>query len=111
MKDNISALITPFDDKENINVEALQQLLDFLTRSGIKDFWVLGTSGEFNMLSQDERILIVSKIREITKGKIYAGINENSLKNSLILAKNTMILVLIIFFQSHLFIINLQKKG
>ncbi|ADX81457.1 dihydrodipicolinate synthase family protein [Sulfolobus islandicus] len=87
MKDNISALITPFDDKENINVEALQQLLDFLTRSGIKDFWVLGTSGEFNMLSQDERILIVSKIREITKGKIYAGINENSLKNSLILAK------------------------
>lgn len=59
----------------------------FLTRSGIKDFWVLGTSGEFNMLSQDERILIVSKIREITKGKIYAGINENSLKNSLILAK------------------------
>jgi 4-hydroxy-tetrahydrodipicolinate synthase len=87
VKDNISALITPFDDKENINVEALQQLLDFLTRSGIKDFWVLGTSGEFNMLSQDERILIVSKIREITKGKIYAGINENSLKNSLILAK------------------------
>ncbi|ADX84178.1 dihydrodipicolinate synthase family protein [Saccharolobus islandicus] len=87
MKDNISALITPFDDKENINVEALQQLLDFLTRSGIKHFWVLGTSGEFNMLSQDERILIVSKIREITKGKIYAGINENSLKNSLILAK------------------------
>ncbi|QXJ28210.1 4-hydroxy-tetrahydrodipicolinate synthase, N-acetylneuraminate lyase [Saccharolobus shibatae B12] len=87
MKDNISALITPFDDKENINVEALQQLLDFLTRNGIKDFWVLGTSGEFNMLSQDERILIVSKIREIIKGKIYAGINENSLKNSLILAK------------------------
>ncbi|QGA53438.1 dihydrodipicolinate synthase family protein [Sulfolobus sp. E5-1-F] len=87
MKDNISALVTPFDDKENLNIEALQQLLDFLTKGGIKDFWVLGTSGEFNMLSQDEKILIVSKIREMTKGKIYVGINENSIKNSLILAK------------------------
>lgn len=87
MKENISALVTPYDDKENINTEALQQLLDFLIKKGIKDFWVLGTSGEFNMLSQDERILVVSKIREMVKGKIYVGVNENSTRNSLILAK------------------------
>ncbi|WP_338603804.1 dihydrodipicolinate synthase family protein [Sulfolobus tengchongensis] len=87
MKDNILSLITPFDEKENVNIEALYQLLDFLIKNGIRDFWILGTAGEFHMLTQDEKILLVTKIREKVSGKIYAGINENSIKSSLTLAK------------------------
>lgn len=87
MKNNISALITPFNEKEEINIEALNQLIDFQVRNGINEFWILGTSGEFNMLNLDEKVLLVSKAREVIKGKIYAGVNENSSRNSLFLGK------------------------
>ncbi|MDT7861719.1 MAG: dihydrodipicolinate synthase family protein [Saccharolobus sp.] len=87
MRDNIVSLVTPFDEKEEINFDALYQLLDFQIKNGIKNFWILGTSGEFNMLNLDEKILLVTEIRERINGKIYAGINENSTRNSLLLAK------------------------
>ncbi|MEW9491962.1 MAG: dihydrodipicolinate synthase family protein [Candidatus Aramenus sulfurataquae] len=87
MDNAITALVTPFDDKENVNLDSLRNVIEFNEKRGISSFWVLGTTGEFNMLSQQEKISVVRAAREFTKGKIYAGVNENSLSNSYVLLK------------------------
>jgi len=88
MEGILTALITPFDEKENLNLNMLKTVMEFDKNRGVSSFWVLGTSGEFNMLNLDEKISVVKTAREETNSKILAGINENSLKNSDILLKN-----------------------
>ncbi|AWR94612.1 dihydrodipicolinate synthase family protein [Acidianus brierleyi] len=88
MEGILTALITPFDEKENLNLSMLKSVMEFDKNRGVSSFWVLGTSGEFNMLSLDEKISVVKTARESVNSKILAGINENSLKNSDILLKN-----------------------
>ncbi len=83
----ITALVTPFDEKDNVNLDALKNVIQFNEKRGISSFWVLGTTGEFNMLTQQEKISVVRATREFTRGKVYAGVNENSLSNSNVLLR------------------------
>jgi len=39
-------LVTPFDENENINYPALEQLIEFLLEQGITGFVPGGTTGE-----------------------------------------------------------------
>jgi 4-hydroxy-tetrahydrodipicolinate synthase len=88
MEGIVTALITPFDEKENLNLDIIKSVMEFDKHRGISSFWILGTSGEFNMLNLDEKISVVKTARESTNNKIFAGVNENSIKNSNILLKN-----------------------
>ncbi len=88
MEGIVTALITPFDEKENLNLDIIKSVMEFDKHRGISSFWILGTSGEFNMLNLDEKISVVKTARESTSNKIFAGVNENSIKNSNILLKN-----------------------
>ena len=86
MKGLVVAIATPFKENEELDLDALEGYINFLKRNGITSFFVLGTTGEFNMLSLDEKQAFIKKISDITKN-IIVNVTENSLYNALKLAK------------------------
>lgn len=87
MKGILVALVTPFDHKEELNLDILTSLINFDLSRGADGFWIMGTTGEFNMLNIEEKKLVAKKVMDVAKGKVILGINENSLYNSIKLAK------------------------
>ncbi|BFH72645.1 dihydrodipicolinate synthase family protein [Sulfurisphaera javensis] len=89
MKGIIPAIVTPFKENEELDLDALETYIQFLKRNGIEYFFVLGTTGEFNMLTLEEKIQFLKKLSNITKNAIV-NVTENSLYNALKLAKTTL---------------------
>ena len=54
--DLLAAIITPFDDKQQLNFDSLQKLTDHLLAAGNRGFVIGGTTGEAATLSHDEKI-------------------------------------------------------
>lgn len=87
MKHIIVANVTPFNEKGEVDLNALKTLYDFDLKRGVTGFWVMGTTGELNMLSYEEKLKI-AKISVDTIGeKAIMGINEDSTELALRLAK------------------------
>ena len=87
MEGVIPAIVTPFNQEEEIDENALKIYLDFLKRGGIERIFALGTTGEFNMLSLEEKERFIKSLRASTDLKIIVNVTENSLHNALKLAK------------------------
>ncbi|BBD72303.1 dihydrodipicolinate synthase family protein [Sulfodiicoccus acidiphilus] len=87
MKGIVVPIVTPFNEKEELDLDALGEVTRYLLREGIEWIMALGTTGEFNMLSEEEKVLVVRTVVEHGKGKVIAGINENSSYNAAKLAK------------------------
>lgn len=52
----ITAMVTPFDENQKINETAARQLVDKLIGQGVHGLFILGTNGEFHVLSDDEKV-------------------------------------------------------
>lgn len=57
-------LPTPFDERGQVAVEALKNNLAFLNRFDLRGFVVLGTNGEYVMLSEKEKLMVLETARE-----------------------------------------------
>src|SRR5689334_8361455 len=55
----ITAAVTPFDDKLEVNEEAFVELLRFLAANGSDGAVVCGTTGEASTLSDEEHLRVV----------------------------------------------------
>lgn len=87
MKQLIVANVTPFNEKEGIDLEALKNLYNFDLSRGADGFWVMGTTGECKMLSLEEKLQIAKASIDALGEKAIIGINEDSTENSVKLAK------------------------
>lgn len=56
---------TSFDDKGAVAVEAIKKNLSFLNRFDLRGYVVLGSNGEFVMLSKDEKALVMETARSV----------------------------------------------
>lgn len=56
IKGIITAMVTPFDENQKINEKAARQLVDKLIGQGVHGLFILGTNGEFHVLSDDEKV-------------------------------------------------------
>jgi len=64
-------LVTPFHPNEDVNHEALAQLVDFvITRSFCDSLIITGTTGEFYSLTGEERLEIWKTAREACRGRV-----------------------------------------
>jgi dihydrodipicolinate synthase/N-acetylneuraminate lyase len=90
MEGLIVPVITPFTREGEIDVPLLKNHLDFLINSGITFFFILGTTGEFFLLTMDERKriseIIIDHIGD--KGKVYINIGALSTAASCELAEH-----------------------
>ena len=81
----ITAMITPFDDKGEIDYEEAGHLATSLINSGSDGVIVSGTTGESPALSKDEKIKLLSAVKEAVgnKGSVIAGTSNNNTQESI----------------------------
>jgi len=76
---------TPLTTQGKIDQEATKKLVDFHIESGIDGILPLGTSGEFALLTREERKLLVETVVDEVSGRVpvVAGVSDPSLENVL----------------------------
>jgi len=52
----ITAVVTPFDEKQKVDYAALEKIVDFLIGKGVDGLFPVGTTGEMFKLSEEERM-------------------------------------------------------
>ena len=78
----ITAIVTPLQaDGRTVDRQAMIDLIEFQLSKGVKGFLVLGGSGEYSALSNEERLNAVKYCVEAVKGRgpIMAGVLEPGL--------------------------------
>ena len=64
-------LVSPFDDRDELNTEALANLVDYVIDKDYADTLIAtGTTGEFYALSREERLLAFATIKEANAGRL-----------------------------------------
>lgn len=69
-KGMFTALITPFNEDESINFDALRGLIDFQVESGIHGLLIGGSTGEYHTMSMEERKAVIQAACEHAAGRI-----------------------------------------
>ena len=77
--DLMTAIITPFDQNNQINYSALEKLVNHLLKTGTRGFVVGATTGETPTLNRDEKIELYTKFSRMVHGRvpIIAGVGTN----------------------------------
>src|SRR5437660_1364094 len=73
-----TALVTPFNDKGDLDSKRLRDLLQFQLTHGVDGIVVLGTTGESPTLSRKEQDEIISIASEEVRGKIPLVVGTGS---------------------------------
>ena len=64
------ALVTPFDDKDEVNYDVLRQLVGFQAENNSTGLLLMGSTGEAILLTADERKKIIDTVLDEARGKI-----------------------------------------
>lgn len=87
----ITPIVTPFydDDKQSINYEATDQLIDYLIKNGVNGIFPLGSNGEFSLLSEKERIDFSSHVINYVNHRVpvYVGTGACSTNEAIYLSQ------------------------
>lgn len=80
----ITALVTPFDEKGEINFKALPKLIEHLLATHTQGLVIAGTTGESPTLTHDEEIELFKVVIEIVKGRVplIVGVGTNDTRDS-----------------------------
>ena len=70
IKGIIPAMLTPFDENQEINEPVIRQLVNHLLSGGVQGIFALGTNGEFFVLNDDEKVKVASIVIEEVKGRV-----------------------------------------
>lgn len=79
------ALVTPFNEDLSIDFDSLEKIINHvLIKNGVDFLVVLGTTGEASLLSLDERLQVISFVRDRAGGRVpivlgYGGISTMEL--------------------------------
>ncbi len=85
----LTAMVTPFDQNEEIDYPATKELIDYLIANGTDGLVVSGTTGESPTLTKEEKIDLFKFTVEVVNGRIpvIAGTGSNNTKESIELTK------------------------
>lgn len=85
----ITAMVTPFDERGEIDFDATKNLLEHLIKTGTDAVVVAGTTGESPTLSTEEKLELFSFMIKEANGRIpvIAGTGTNNTKASIELTK------------------------
>ncbi len=87
-----TALITPFNNQNEIDEHAIKELVDIQIKGGVEALIPTGTTGESATLSEDEQAKVVSLVSKFANGrvKIIAGAGSNSTTKAILLARKVL---------------------
>ena len=80
----LTAIVTPFDDHDEVDETAFVDLMAHLARNGSEGFVVCGTTGEASTLSDDEHLRVVElAVNERPEGTtVTAGAGSNDTRHA-----------------------------
>lgn len=83
------ALITPVDENEELNVRALEQLIEKTLKQGVSGFYLSGSTGESFLLRDEQRVELIKHACEIVDGRsrVIANIGAFSTKATIKMAE------------------------
>ena len=85
-----AALFTPYDEKGRVNPEMIEKIVNYGIKNGLNGFYLTGTTGEWWLLSLDERKQVMEAAVKAAKGrcKLIAHVGANCTDDSVLLAKH-----------------------
>ncbi len=85
----ITAMVTPFNEKREIDYEKVEALAYQLVHTGSDAVLVTGTTGESPTLTHEEEIEILSSVKRAVnnQGKVIMGTGSNSTETAVMMAK------------------------
>lgn len=71
----IAAMVTSMNDDESLNIEEIKHQVNRQIAAGVNGVFCLGTNGEAYILSEEEKIRVISTVVETADGRVpvYAG--------------------------------------
>lgn len=85
----LTAMVTPFDEKGNLDSVRTKKLVDYLIDHGTEGLVVAGTTGESPTLTHDEKLILFEDVIEASGGRVpvIAGTGSNSTAATIQLTK------------------------
>jgi 4-hydroxy-tetrahydrodipicolinate synthase len=83
----ITAMVTPFDEKEALDVDAAVALARWLTDNGSDGLVLAGTTGEGPVLTDDEDVDLWRAVTEAVTVPVIAGTGTNDTRHTIELTK------------------------
>lgn len=89
LKGIITAMVTPFTEEQTLNEEATVALVNRLIDKGVAGLFILGTNGEFHVMTRAEKCSFAKIVIEATAGRVpvYVGTGGNSTEEVIELSK------------------------
>jgi len=86
----VSALVTPFDEKDNVREDSIRRIINYNLKNGVSGFYACGSTGESLLLTLDERKRVLEIVKDEVKDRafIIANIGCMGTKFSIELAKH-----------------------
>ncbi len=83
------AVVTPFDEKDEVNYDVLRQLVNFQAENNSTGLLLMGSTGEAILLNADERKKIIDTVLDEASGKIpvMVGVAAMTTKQTIANAK------------------------
>jgi len=84
-----TAMVTPFDNRGNIDFAKTTQLVNYLIENGTDSLVVAGTTGESPTLTTEEKLALFRHVVEVVDGRVpvIAGTGSNNTRASIELTK------------------------
>lgn len=84
-----TAMVTPFDSKENVDFERTTQLVNYLINNGTDSLVIAGTTGESPVLTAEEKVALFRHTVKVANGRVpvIAGAGSNNTRQSIELTK------------------------
>lgn len=85
----ITAMITPFDDKLQVNYAKAAEVAEYLAKNGTEGIVVAGTTGESPVLSDEEKLRLFATVKEQVGSRVsvWAGTGSNNTQHSIELSR------------------------
>lgn len=85
----ITAMVTPLDKANQIDLHATKRLVNHLIEKKVNGLFILGTNGEFHVLSDSEKLRFAQSVITETDGRVpvYVGTGGNSTEHVIALSK------------------------
>ncbi|MBB5323617.1 4-hydroxy-tetrahydrodipicolinate synthase [Anoxybacillus tepidamans] len=85
----VTAMVTPFDNKGNIDFDKTTQLVNYLLENGTDSLVIAGTTGESPTLTTEEKIALFRHVVSVVNGRVpvIAGTGSNNTRASIELTK------------------------
>lgn len=75
----LSALLTPFDSEGSVNYKVLSDMIEWQLDRGLSGFYILGSTGEGLLMSEEERRCVAEAVVRQVKGRVPVVVHVGGL--------------------------------